>query len=308
MSKQQTVSIVEVGARDGLQNEKEILSTSDKLEFIQLLIESGVKTLETTSFVRADRIPQMGDAERLYKEIKEKWSDKDIDFYCLVPNLKGFEIAKSVGVKNIALFTATSDTFNKKNTNATVLESLDRFNSIFSGLDKTIKVRGYISTVFGCPYDGKVNDQHKDTLYNVIEYYLKNNVSDISLGDTIGVSNPELTEKILSEVKSRFGADKISLHFHDTYGRALANIAKAYELGFHSFDSSAGGLGGCPYAKGATGNVATEDVLDLFHEMGVETGIDVSQFMKATEYIFSKLSKPVPSKAYHALMAKKGSS
>jgi hydroxymethylglutaryl-CoA lyase len=290
----QEIKIVEVGPRDGLQNEKTILSVEDKLEFISMLSESGLKSIEITSFVKPSSIPQMGDAVELFKRVKKEIGHKGIDLPCLVPNLKGYETAKSLGVKEIALFSATSDSFTKKNVNATVEETFDRMKEVAQEAKKDgIRVRGYISTVFGCPYEG-VMDVSK--LIHVTKRFMDLGVYEVSIGDTIGVATPKQVKNFLKTLKGEFSTDKLAMHFHDTRGMALTNIMVSLEEGIRTFDSSAGGLGGCPYAKGATGNVATEDVWYLLNSMGFDTNIDLPKLAAASRFILEKVNKQTESK------------
>ena len=288
------VNIVEVGPRDGLQNENQVIDSIDKVKYIEMLASSGLKTVEATSFVRADRIPQMADGEKVFNLLKKKESLKTVNLPCLVPNLKGLDKAIEAGVKEISVFTATSDTFNQKNINATTKESLERLEIVMKkATESKIKIRGYISTVFGCPYEGKTS---LDNLIEISKTLLDLGAYEISLGDTIGVGHPLQVKNILECLKKDFSLDKFALHFHDTRGLALANILIGLELGITTFDSSSGGLGGCPYAKGATGNVATEDVVNMLESMGVNTGIDMDKLSKASLFILKKLNKETESK------------
>lgn len=288
------VKIVEVGPRDGLQNESQVIESIDKVKYIEMLASSGLKTVEATSFVRADRIPQMADSEKVFNLLKKKESLKTVNLPCLVPNLKGLDKAIEAGVKEISVFTATSDTFNQKNINATTKESLERLEIVMKkATESKIKIRGYISTVFGCPYIGKTS---LDNLIEISKTLLDLGAYEISLGDTIGIGHPLQVKNILECLKKDFSLDKFALHFHDTRGLALANILIGLELGITTFDSSSGGLGGCPYAKGATGNVATEDVVYMLESMGVNTGIDMDKLSKASLFILKKLNKETESK------------
>jgi hydroxymethylglutaryl-CoA lyase len=298
MSDKSQVKIIEVGPRDGLQNEKQILDIETKFQFILDLVEAGLNTVELTSFVRADRIPQMADAAELFAKVKSHFG-KDfskINFPCLVPNQKGYENSQKVGVSEIALFTATSEEFNKKNINATIDESLARFDQVMeSAKADSIPVRGYISTVFGCPYQGETS---VDILLKVSEHLLNKGVYEISLGDTIGVAQPAQVSMILERIKKEFKTENFALHFHDTHGRAVANAYEAYRLGFRSFDASAGGLGGCPYAKGATGNVATEDLVEMFNLMNVETGINLDKLVSASSKVLKMINRESESRVH----------
>lgn len=297
-----SIRLVEVGPRDGLQNEKTLISMADKVQFIQDLAQAGLKTIEATSFVRADKIAQMSDAAQLYKECKQSPWAKEIDLPCLVPNLKGLEDALSVGVSEVAVFTATSETFNQKNINATIDQSLTRIEVLSQvARDNHSKLRGYISTVFGCPYEGQTS---LDELQRIAEKLFSFGVYEISLGDTIGVAHPLQVQAICQHLKKNFDLKNFSMHFHDTRGRALANIIASLDEGISSFDSSAGGLGGCPYALGATGNVATEDVVDLMESMGLTTGVDLGLCVAASAKILKILNKPSVSKAHNAYLGR----
>ena len=286
------VKIVEVGPRDGLQNEKVIISTSDKLEYINLLAQTGLQTIEATSFVSKKAIPQMGDAKELFKQLDLSKAN----FPCLVPNMIGLENAIEVGVKEIAVFTATSNEFNLKNINANIDESLDRIEDVTTkALMSNIKIRGYVSTVCGCPYEGKTSI---DKLKEVCERLFRMGCYEISLGDTIGVGKPEQVRKIILELQKEFDRKYLAMHFHDTYKNALDNIKVSIEEGIKTFDSSSGGLGGCPYAKGATGNVATEDVIDLLDSLNVSHNIDMKKLEKASKFILEKVGKKSPARHY----------
>ena len=288
------IKIVEVGPRDGLQNEKAILPTEVKLEFIRKLSEAGLKTIEITSFVKASSIPQMGDAVELYTQVDKLLGGRNINLPCLVPNLKGYETARSLKVKEIALFSATSDTFAIKNVNATVDQTFERMAEVTQEAKKDgIKIRGYISTAFGCPYEGYMDVKK---LASVIERFFKLGVYECSIGDTIGVATPKQVREYLKILKKDYNVDKLAGHFHDTRGLATANILVSLEEGITTFDSSAGGLGGCPYAKGATGNVATEDAWYLIHSQGLDTGIDIQKLSEASKYILDQVHRQTESK------------
>lgn len=294
------IRIVEVGPRDGLQNEKSILSTEDKFHFISALTESGLKSIEVTSFVKAPAIPQMADASELFGRVKNELFNKGISFPCLVPNLKGYETAKNLGVKEIALFTATSDSFTKKNINASVDESFERMKEVAEAArEDKIMVRGYISTAFGCPYEGTMDVKK---LISVTKRLFELGVYEVSVGDTTGVAIPMQVRSYLRALKSEFPIGKLAMHFHDTRGMALTNIYASLEEGITTFDSSAGGLGGCPYAKGATGNVATEDVWYLLNSQGLDTGIDIAKLAEASSFILGKLGRQTESKFLKAYL------
>ncbi len=297
------VRIVEVGPRDGLQNEKTIVSLEDKVTFIRMLADAGLSEIEATSFVRAEKIPQMSDGVELYGALVKEEALKKAKLISLVPNDKGLDNALSAGVKEIAVFTATSNTFNQKNINATVDESLKRIDAVMARANKEgLKTRGYISTVFGCPYEGKTSLVELKRVANHLESL---GVHEISLGDTIGVANPLQVKETIEFLKSDFSLDFFAMHFHDTRGMAVANILASLEMGMTSFDSSAGGLGGCPYAKGASGNVATEDLIYLFSSMGIETGVNMEKLAQASSFILNKLSKGSSSKSLTAFLASK---
>jgi hydroxymethylglutaryl-CoA lyase len=294
------IKIVEVGPRDGLQNEKVILPTEDKFNFIRLLAGAGLKTIEVTSFVKAPAIPQMSDAPILFEQVKGALFNQDISFPCLVPNLKGYQAAKALGVKEIALFSATSNSFTKKNINATIDESFERMQEVASEAIKDgVKIRGYISTAFGCPYEG---DMSIEQLVNVTKRFLDLGVYEVSIGDTIGVAVPSQVRKFLKVLKEEFPIEKLAMHMHDTRGMALTNILVSLEEGVTTFDSSAGGIGGCPYAKGATGNVATEDVWYLLESQGLKTGIDLQKLAQASSFILDKLNRQTESKFLRAYL------
>ncbi len=296
------IKIVEVGPRDGLQNESISLSLRDKLAYIDLLAATGLQTIEATSFVRADKIPQMADAVDLFKKLSQKEYFNRISFPCLVPNMKGYEQASSAGVKEISLFSATSDAFTAKNINCTVDESFERMQEVADAAIKDgVKMRGYVSTAFGCPYAGEMS---VDKLVHVIERFFKLGVYEVSIGDTIGVAVPGQVDKYLSVIKKEFDLDKLAMHFHDTRGMAVANCLISLEHGISVFDSSSGGLGGCPYAKGATGNVATEDILYLFESLGLETGVNLEAVARASKFILEKVQKNSPSKYYQTIEKK----
>lgn len=295
------IRIVEVGPRDGLQNEKTILDTKDKFQFISELSASGLKTIEVTSFVKAPAIPQMADAAELYTKVKNELAGSGVTYPCLVPNIKGYETAKALGVKEIAIFTATSDSFAKKNINATVDESFERMKEVAAEAKKDgIMVRGYVSTAFGCPYEGTMDVKK---LISVTKRLFELGVYEVSVGDTIGVAIPQQVRAYIRAMKSEFPIGKLAMHFHDTRGMAPTNIYVSLEEGITTFDSSAGGLGGCPYAKGATGNVATEDVWYLLNSQGLDTGIDIAKLAAASKFILEKINRQTESKFLRAYLS-----
>jgi hydroxymethylglutaryl-CoA lyase len=285
------VKIVEVGPRDGLQNEKSIISAQDKIKFIDLLSNTGLQTIEATSFVSPKWIPQLADAEEVYKGIAKR---PGVAYPVLIPNERGMERALPVDVKEIAVFTAASETFNQKNINATIAESIERFKPVMAIAAKHgIRVRGYISTVIGCPYEGAIKPE---AVARVAKDLAAIGCYEISLGDTIGVGTPVKAQAMLKAAAAEVPLDRLAVHFHDTYGQALANIHACLELGVAVVDSSTSGLGGCPYAKGATGNVATEDVLFMLTGMGIETGVDMTKLLAAGAFISGLLKRTPESK------------
>lgn len=294
------VKIVEVGPRDGLQNEKTAITTADKFEFIVKLIAAGLKNIEVTSFVKAAAIPQMGDAVELFEMVRQQLDTDQLHFPCLVPNMKGYETAKKLGVKEISLFSATSDTFTKKNVNATIEETFDRMAEVASEAQRDgVLIRGYVSTAYGCPYEGAIDIKK---LSSLISKFFALGAYEVSIGDTIGIALPNQVRQSLKSLKQDYSLDKLALHFHDTRGMALTNILVSLEEGARVFDSSAGGLGGCPYAKGATGNVATEDVWYLVQSLGLETGIDLPKLAEASQFILSKVNRATESKFLKAFL------
>ncbi len=295
------VKIVEVGPRDGLQNETEIFTLEQKIEFISLLVKAGHRDIEAGSFVRPDKIPQMADTMDLISKLPKTSS---VNFWSLVPNERGFQDAVSCGVKSLAIFTAASETFNEKNINTSVDGSFERFNLFIpEARKKKIKIRGYVSTAFGCPYEGNVAPK---SVLSVVRRLLDLGCDEISVGDTIGVATPLQVQKLSKSLLKLVGAKKLALHFHDTRGTALANILSALREGVRIFDSSSGGIGGCPYAPGASGNVATDDLLYMLNGMGFETGIDLQLQIKGTEYVQRILGRKLPSKYFQAALASHG--
>jgi hydroxymethylglutaryl-CoA lyase len=285
------VKIVEVGPRDGLQNEKQAIPTKVKIDFINQLSATGLPVIEATSFVSRKWIPQLGDASEVFQGIEKK---ANVHYPVLVPNLKGLEAAIAVGVKEIAVFSTPSEQFSQHNTNCTVAESLGRIEELVNLAKKNnIKVRAYVSCVLGCPYEGEIT---AEKVANLSKLLLQMGCYEISLGDTIGVGTPTKTKKLLEIVSKYVPFKSLAVHFHDTYGQALVNIYAALECGVSVVDSSVSGLGGCPYAKGATGNVATEDVVYLLNGMGVETGVDLKKIIEVGKFISKKLGRRSQSK------------
>lgn len=285
------VKIVEVGPRDGLQNEPTAVDTCTKVEFINRLSATGLSVIEATSMVNPKWIPQLADAEAIYTQIIHH---PGVSYPVLVPNLQGVARAIAVGADHVAVFTAASETFTQKNINCSIDESLERFIPVMElAKSKNLLVRGYISCTLGCPYEGKVRPE---TVADIAADLYAMGCHEISLGDTIGIGTPLQAQDMLRRVAKQVPLKHLAVHFHDTRGQALANIFACLELGISTVDASVAGLGGCPYAKGATGNVATEDVVYMLHGMGIETGIDLDELIKAGHYICEKLGRPINSK------------
>lgn len=298
MSLPKAVTLVEMGARDGLQNEHEVISTEDKIRYIDLLSETGLKWIETTSFVSPKAIPQLGDAAEVFARIKKA---PGVRYPVLVPNMKGYERAKAAGVDAIAVFTAASETFTRKNINMTIEESIAIFGDVVSAAERDgMWVRGYVSTAFGSPFGDKIEPK---AVVDVCKKLMDLGCDELSVGDTIGVGVPSQVDQLVPALLKHVPLDKLAFHFHDTRGTALTNIYAALQHGVHIFDSSAGGLGGCPYAPGATGNVGTEDVLYLLHSMGIETGVDLAKVRTASRFISGVLQHTLTSKTFQALEA-----
>lgn len=293
----QSVRIVEVGPRDGLQNEKAIIPTKQKIQFIQMLADAGLPVVEATSFVSPRAIPQLSDASEVIASLSQHASTS---YPVLVPNMRGMERALAAGVRAIAVFTAASESFTRHNINATIEESLAHFRPVIAlAQQENVTIRGYISTVFGCPYEGKVEPQR---VLSVAQALLEMGVDELSLGDTIGVATPNQVVDMIHLLvhDGSIPMRQLAVHFHDTRGTALANVLMALECGISSIDSSAGGLGGCPYAPGAAGNLATEDLLYMLHGMGIHTGVDLDKVVAATNFIHPLLDHPLTSKYYQA--------
>lgn len=285
------VKVVEVGARDGLQNEPQMLPTSTKIDFINRLSTTRLETIEVTSFVSPRWIPQLQDAKKVCRGI-----DKidGVSYSVLVPNKRGIQRAVACGIEEVAVFTAASETFNKKNINASIRESIERFVPVMDIASKhAVRVRGYISCVLGCPYEGQVDI---GLVASLAEELLGMGCYEVSLGDTIGMGTPLQAQRMLETVAQRTSMDKLAIHFHDTRGQAMANILACLQLGVGVVDGSVAGLGGCPFAAGAAGNVATEDLVYMLHGMGVETGIDLEALVEVSRFISTAIGKPPASK------------
>jgi hydroxymethylglutaryl-CoA lyase len=286
------VRIVEVGPRDGLQNETQIVPTEQKAEFIKLLIAAGLKEIEVASFVHPKWVPPLADAQELIGRLEEPAGG--VRYSALVPNMKGLERAIESGIRRIAVFTAASETFNRKNINMGIQESIDVFKPVVQrALLEGISVRGYVSTCFVCPYEGQIS---KEKVIAVTAALFDLGVDEVSIGDTIGAATPRDVESTGGDLLKRFPAARLAMHFHDTYGMAVANVYQSLQLGFTTFDSSAGGLGGCPYAPGASGNLATEDVVYLLDRLGIETGVSLRLLRRASHFIGQELRRDLPSR------------
>jgi isopropylmalate/homocitrate/citramalate synthase len=289
------VRIVEVGPRDGLQNESQQVPTSTKIEFINMLADAGLKTIEATAFVAPKWVPQMADHAELMRELPRR---DGVTYPVLVPNLRGFEAALEAGAMEVAVFAAASETFSQRNINCSIAESLERFAPVFAAARAAnVRVRGYVSCALGCPYEGDVDPAR---VADVAGKLFDAGCYEISLGDTIGVGTPTRTQRMIAAVTAKVPAQHLAGHFHDTYGQALANIYASLEMGVGIFDASVSGLGGCPYAPGAAGNVATEDLLYMLNGMSIKTGVDLDRLIAAGTFIRLALSKETQSRVAKA--------
>ena len=296
----QRVKIVEVGPRDGLQNEPQLVPAAVKVELIDRLGQAGLKAIEATAFVSPKWVPQMGDAAEVMASLPRR---PNVAYPVLVPNLKGFEQALAAGVGEIAVFGAASEAFSQKNINCSIAESLERFRPVAEAArSHNIRVRGYVSCVLGCPYQGEVRPA---AVAEVAARLLEMGCYEVSLGDTIGVGTPASVARMLDAVALLVPVERLAGHYHDTWGMALANIYASLEMDVAVFDASVAGLGGCPYAAGASGNVATEDVVYLLHGLGIETGIDLERLVDAGAYICAELGRAPSSKVARAVLAKR---
>ena len=294
------VKIVEVGPRDGLQNEPGEVPTAVKVELIERLADAGLRSVEATAFVSPKWIPQMADHTEVMERIRRK---PGVSYPVLTPNLKGFEAARAAGATEVAIFGAASETFSRKNINCSIAESLERFKPVVEAAKSSnIKVRGYVSCVLGCPYEGEIDPQRvadvAAALYGMGCY-------EVSLGDTIGTGTPGKTKAMIEACARRVPLDRLAGHYHDTYGQALANIYASLEMGVATFDASVAGLGGCPYAAGASGNVATEDVVYMLNGLGVRTGVDLERLVEIGKWICGVLGREPSSKVNKAYKKKK---
>jgi hydroxymethylglutaryl-CoA lyase len=298
------VRIVEVGPRDGLQNEPMVggqpVATAVKIELIERLADAGLPAVESTAFVSPKWVPQMADQAEVLRGIRRK---PGVSYPVLTPNLKGFEAALAAGATEVAIFGAASESFSKRNINCSIAESLERFQPVVDAAHVAgVKVRGYVSCVVGCPYEGPIAPH---AVAEVAQRLHEMGCYEVSLGDTIGVGTPASMQAMIEAVAARVPLAQLGGHYHDTYGMAAANIYASLEMGMATFDSSVAGLGGCPYAKGASGNVATEDVVYLLQGLGIETGVDLDALLDAGTFICGVLGKTPVSKAAQALAAKR---
>jgi hydroxymethylglutaryl-CoA lyase len=295
-----SVRIIEMGPRDGLQNEKTPISVEARIAFVEALVAAGLSTVEVGAFVSPKAVPQMASSDQVLRGVSHI---KAAEFHVLVPNEKGYDAARAAGAEVVSVFAAASEGFSRANINCSIAESIERFKPVVARAKADgVKVRGYISCVLGCPFDGEIKPKAvadlARTLWDLGCY-------EISLGDTIGVGTPLKARQMLRAVAAEVAADKLAMHFHDTYGQALANLYAGMEEGVRVIDSAAGGLGGCPYAPGATGNVATEDVVYMLEGLGIATGVDMAKLLAATNAVSQLIGRPPVSRVASALNAKK---
>lgn len=296
--KKTRVRLVEVGPRDGLQNEKSRILKQDKIRLIESLAQAGLKHIEAGSFVSPKWVPQMADSLVVMENMSRL---NDVRYAALTPNMQGFEQAIKANADEVAIFAAASESFSQKNINCSIEESLERFLPIMAKAKQLkLPVRGYVSCILGCPYEGRISPENAELHFNkvkqVTQQLLDMGCYEVSLGDTIGTGTPAFTQQLLEILLADISANQLAVHFHDTYGQALANILIALQQGIHTIDSSIAGLGGCPYAKGASGNVATEDVLYMLEGMGYETGLDLAKLIEIGNWISGKIGRPNGSK------------
>ncbi|MEX0901865.1 MAG: hydroxymethylglutaryl-CoA lyase [Pseudohongiellaceae bacterium] len=288
----ETARIVEVGPRDGLQNEAVIVPLAVKIELIERLADCGLRTIETGSFVAPERVPQMADSDQVFQKLAR---NPDVGYTALTPNIKGFERAIRARVSEVAVFAAASETFSQRNTNCSIAESIERFEDIFNAAAKhDIPVRGYISCIIACPYEGEIA---ADRVVRLMQRLLELGCYQVSLGDTIGAGTPLQIKRLLSNCLQSADPQQLAVHFHNTYGQALPNILTALELGISNIDSSVAGLGGCPYAPGASGNAATEDLVYMLDGMGIATGVNLAKLIETSHWICAKLQRRNQSQA-----------
>jgi hydroxymethylglutaryl-CoA lyase len=292
------VTVVEVGPRDGLQNEAVRVTLEDKVAFVDLLTAAGAPVIEIAAYVRADWVPQMADSGLVAQRITRRPSTR---YTCLVPNLRGLEAARETGMTEVAIFAAASETFSRRNINRGIEDSLALFSEVcHEAIKLGMRVRGYVSTAFGCPFEGRVDPA---AVADVSRSLLDLGVYEVAVSDTIGIAHPGQVPIVLDAVLKYVPLDQVAFHFHDTRGTALANVLAALTLGVTTFDASAGGLGGCPYAPGATGNLATEDLVYMLDGLGIVTGIDLAKLLEASRFIETRVGHPLPSRYYRAAQA-----
>ena len=295
------VTVVEVGPRDGLQNESGTISTPDKIAFVDLLSASGLRIIEASAFVSPKWVPQMADAAAVFGGIARR---AGTEYTALVPNVAGLERAHAANVRQVAVFAAASETFSRRNINKSIAESLDAYREVCArAAELGIRVRGYVSTSFGCPFEGAVPPSR---VAEVSRALVEMGAYEVAVSDTIGVAHPRQVEDVVKAVGGQIAREQIALHFHDTRGTALANVLAALDTGISTFDSSAGGLGGCPYAPGATGNLATEDLIYMLDGLGIETHVDLNAVIAASQFIEPRIGHPLPSRYYRAAVARRG--
>ncbi len=297
------VRIIEMGPRDGLQNETQRVSTATKLELIERLADAGLREIEVTSFVSPKWVPQMGDSAEVMRSLVRR---PGVTYPVLTPNLQGFNAAVAAGADHVAVFAAASEAFSQKNIHCSIAESLARFAPLMAAAQaRGVRVRGYVSCVVGCPYEGDVAPQR---VADVAGQLRAMGCYEVSLGDTIGVGTPGSVLRMLEAVAQQVPVQQLAGHYHDTYGMAIANAYASYQFGLRAFDSSVGGLGGCPYAKGATGNVATEDLVYLLHQLGAQTGVDLERLVDCGDWINTQLGRVSASRVGRALLDKRAGS
>ena len=300
MTRPNRIEIVEVGPRDGLQNETEHLSPAERIDLIEKLALAGLKQIEAGSFVSPRWVPQMAGSDAILESLRDR---DDLRLPVLVPNMQGYENARAAGVREIAVFAAATESFSQKNINCSIDDSLQRFEAVCrQALADNVRIRGYISCVLGCPYEGEVDPAN---VVRISRDLLQLGCSEISLGDTIGVGTPDKARALIEACATEVGIDRISAHFHDTYGQALANILACIEAGVTTVDTAIGGLGGCPYAKGSAGNVATEDVVYMLNGMNIDCGVDLPALLDITESLCERLKHPPASRVARALLTKR---
>ncbi|KAI4728945.1 pyruvate carboxyltransferase [Aureobasidium sp. EXF-10728] len=293
------VRIVEVGPRDGLQNIKDVVPTATKIDLINRLAQTGLRTIEATSFVSPKWVPQLSDAKTVMESMKLAVAKGDISFPVLIPNIRGLEAALALDVKEIGIFLSATEGFSRNNINCSVEESLVRARAVVErAREQNVRVRGYLSCVVDCPYDGRTSPL---AVLKMAKKMLEMGCFEISLGDTTGTATPKDIRQLLETLMKEIPASKLAGHFHDSFGQAIANVKEAYRMGIRAFDSSVGGLGGCPYSPGAKGNVATEDVIYLFESMGIDTGVDLAKLANIGDWISQQLHVPNGSQVGSAL-------